>query len=114
MTRRPNEEVAERSEHEQQPESITDEARNADQHPTDEDDQPIQQLPGRHLSSSQPLPGVGQHPEADAAHNKRSERAGKNESCQRREEADLVGNGDECRNLSGNSKESEKEEHNAR
>lgn len=61
-----DEQLADRADHEQQPDGIAKEARNTDHYAADEHDKPVEQVPGGQVSTLQPLLGAGEHPEADA------------------------------------------------
>ncbi len=106
-------EVAHGPDHEEQTEGVTDEPRDADHHPAYEDDKPVEQLPGGHLTAAQPLLGMSQYPEADAPDDKRAERTDHDEKPQCPEEADLVDNGNEGHDLGGNEHQHTKKDHSA-
>lgn len=62
---RPDEKVAHRADHEEQPEGVADKPRYADHDPPNEDDQPVEELPRGYLPTAQPLLSVRQHTQAD-------------------------------------------------
>ena len=87
----PDDQAADRPDHQQQAEGIADETGDTDQYPADQDHQSVEQLGGGHFSPSQSLLSVSQHPNADAPDDKESERAHEEQERQRREETDLLG-----------------------
>jgi hypothetical protein len=99
---RPDEEVPNRPDHQQQAEGVAHESRDADHHSADEDDQSVEQLPGGYLAPRQPLLGVGQDPDADATDYHGPERADDDQDRDRPDEADLFGHHNECSDLCGN------------
>jgi len=58
---RPDDEAAQRSNHEQKTEGVTDEPWYADHYSGDQDEQAVEQLSGGHLSSLRLFPDLGEH-----------------------------------------------------
>lgn len=114
MPRRPDDEATHRADHQHKTECVPDEPWHADHHPTEEDNQSIEQLPGRHLSASQSLSRVRQHAQADAPDDKGPERAHEEEDRQRPEQADLLTHNYEGGDLGGEGEQCADEEHDAR
>jgi hypothetical protein len=113
VAEQPDHEVAHRTDHEQQTECIANEPRYEDHHSADEHEQPVEQLPGRHLSPFQPLPGVSQDPEPDSPDDEGTERAHDDQERQGPEKADLPGYYPESSDLGGNHQQYTDEEHTA-
>jgi len=113
VAEQPDHEVAHRTDHEQQTECIANEPRYEDHHSADEHEQPVEQLPGRHLSPFQPLPGVSQDPEPDSPDDEGAEGAHDDQERQRPEKADLPGHDPESSDLGGNHQQHTDEEHTA-
>jgi hypothetical protein len=107
----PDDEMPHRSDHEQQPERVADETRDTEEDPTGEDDQPVEQLPGRNLAASEPLLGVEQHAEADALDDERTECTDGDQQRERPQEADVSGDCNEGGDLRSYEEQASKEEH---
>jgi len=110
----PDDELAQRANHEKQTEGIADEPGHANQHSGHEDDQAVEQLPGGHLSSSQPLLGVGKHAETNAPDDQGPQRAHDNQDSQRPEKTDLPGHEHKRGDLCANEQQKTEEEHEPR
>ncbi len=111
VTGRPDDEVADRTDHEEQAEQVADEARHADQHPAGEDDEPVEELPRRHLATEQPLAGMREDTEAGSPDGHRSEGGGDQEEHDCEEHADLACHGNERGDLDGDGDEHTEQEH---
>jgi hypothetical protein len=103
--------VADRRDHQQQAECVSDETRHADQYAADQHDQAVEQLPRRHLSPLQPVPGVREHAETDPPYDERPERAYDDEDQQSPQQTDLPCHQDECHDLGSNEKKERDQEH---
>ena len=97
----PDNEVAHRADHEQQPERVAYEPRHAYKGPADEHDKPIEQVSSGKLPACKPLLGTDQDPHPDMADDEGPERAHHDQEQQRPQEADLLGHHDERSDLSG-------------
>ncbi len=106
-------EMAHRADHQQESEGVADESRDADEDAGGKDDQPVEQLPGRHLSTREPFLGVNEYAKAHASHHERPERAHRDQHRHRPEKADLAGDRDEGGNLRSYEQQATEEEHNA-
>jgi len=108
-----DEQVSDGADHEQQANGVTNEARYADQYPTDKDDEPIEQLSGRYLPAGQSFASVGEQAKADAADDERPEGARDDQDPEGPKEADLISNGHEGGDFRSDHEEHADEEHEA-
>jgi hypothetical protein len=108
-----DDEMAHRADHQQQAQRVADEPRNADQDSGGEDDQSVEQLPRRHLATTESLLGMYEHSESDAFDYEGSEGADTDQDDQGPEEANLVGNSDERGDLCADEHQNAEEEHTA-
>jgi len=106
-----DDEVAHRPDHKDKAEGVADEPRHADHDPTNEDDHPVEELPGGQLRAPQPLLSVRQHTQADLPDDEGAEGADNDEERQRPEEADLVGDDHEGNDLGRNKNKRAQKDH---